>query len=356
MSKNFNVTGVCVPEKHYMVDVSTKIKGIIDAFIDKGKYFTINRARQYGKTTTLYMLERALQKEYIVISLSFEAADDLFESRYLFAVGFVKKVAKKLKSMEVDTDVLKKWEENISKELPFEDLNDKITALCQNTKKRIVLMLDEVDKSSDNQIFLSFLGLLRTKYLDMQKGEDVSFYSVILASVYDIKNLKLKYQNGEETKYNSPWNIAADFTIDISFSAADIVTMLEDYEKEHEIGMDKNAVADELYAYTSGYPYLVSRLCQLIDDIQKKLFDYPELKEVLYAMLFKGIVYPYHANNSLVSIGEDFGFVKEVDNHVVIANRIYEIWLYNFFIAEDALNNKTYEAGLQAKNTLQISQ
>lgn len=75
MSKNFNVTSVCVPEKHYMVDVSTKIKGIIDAFIDKGKYFTINRARQYGKTTTLYMLERALQKEYIVISLSFEAAD-----------------------------------------------------------------------------------------------------------------------------------------------------------------------------------------------------------------------------------------------------------------------------------------
>lgn len=215
----------------------------------------------------------------------------------------------------------KKWEENISKELPFEDLNDKITALCQNTKKRIVLMLDEVDKSSDNQIFLSFLGLLRTKYLDMQKGEDVSFYSVILAGVYDIKNLKLKYRNGEETKYNSPWNIAADFTIDISFSAADIVTMLEDYEKEHEIGMDKNAVADELYA-----------------------------------MLFKGIVYPYHANNSLVSIGEDFGFVKEVDNHVVIANRIYEIWLYNFSIAEDALNNKSYEAGLQAKNTLQISQ
>lgn len=247
-------------------------------------------------------------------------------------------------------------------------------------------MLDEVDKSSDNQIFLSFLGLLRTKYLDMQKGEDVSFYSVILAGVYDIKNLKLKYRNGEETKYNSPWNIAADFTIDISFSAADIVTMLEDYEKEHEIGMDKNAVADELYAYTSGYPYFVSRLCQLIDenlqngvnwnhqgilaavrllvkdkntlfdDIQKKLFDYPELKEVLHAMLFKGIVYPYHANNSLVSIGENFGFVKEVDNHVVIANRIYEIWLYNFFIAEDALNNKTYEAGLQAKNILQISQ
>lgn len=53
-------------------------------------------------------------------------------------------------------------------------------------------MIDEVDKSSDNQIFLSFLGLLREKYLKCQQGKDVTFHSVILAGVYDIKTLKLK--------------------------------------------------------------------------------------------------------------------------------------------------------------------
>lgn len=125
-----------------MVDLSNRIQQIINQYIESGQYFTINRARQYGKTTLLYLLEKELRKQdYLVLSLSFEAAD-------------------------------------------------------------------EVDKSSDNQIFLSFLGLLREKYLKCQQGKDVTFHSVILAGVYDIKTLKLKLHPQEESKYNSPWNIA----------------------------------------------------------------------------------------------------------------------------------------------------
>jgi len=33
--------------------------------VDYGEYFTINRARQYGKTTTLSLLKKALDDEYI---------------------------------------------------------------------------------------------------------------------------------------------------------------------------------------------------------------------------------------------------------------------------------------------------
>lgn len=125
-----------------MVDLSNRIQQIINQYIESGQYFTINRARQYGKTTLLYLLEKELRKQdYLVLSLSFEAAD-------------------------------------------------------------------EVDKSSDNQIFLSFLGLLREKYLKCQQGKDVTFHSVIFAGVYDIKTLKLKLHPQEESKYNSLWNIA----------------------------------------------------------------------------------------------------------------------------------------------------
>ena len=76
MPKRFCITGTCIPEKNYMVDISDRIDRIIQDYIENGKYFTINRARQYGKTTTLYLLERRLQKDYIVLSLSFEAADE----------------------------------------------------------------------------------------------------------------------------------------------------------------------------------------------------------------------------------------------------------------------------------------
>ena len=78
MPKRFCITGTCIPEKNYMVDISDRIDRIIQDYIENGKYFTINRARQYGKTTTLYLLERWLQKDYIVLSLSFEAADEYF--------------------------------------------------------------------------------------------------------------------------------------------------------------------------------------------------------------------------------------------------------------------------------------
>lgn len=41
--------------------------------MDDGKYFTINRARQYGKTTTLRALYRYLQTEYDVVLLDFQS-------------------------------------------------------------------------------------------------------------------------------------------------------------------------------------------------------------------------------------------------------------------------------------------
>ena len=51
--KEFNDTGTCIPEMHYMVEITKKLNKIID-LVQKGKYFVINRPRQYGKTTTFF--------------------------------------------------------------------------------------------------------------------------------------------------------------------------------------------------------------------------------------------------------------------------------------------------------------
>ena len=51
-----------------------------------------------------------------------------------------------------------------------------------------------------------------------EQGEDKTFHSVILAGVHDVKNLKLKLRPDEERKYNSPWNIAVEFDIDMDFN------------------------------------------------------------------------------------------------------------------------------------------
>ena len=73
-----------------MVDISGRIDRIISEYIENGQYFTINRARQYGKTTTLYLLEKRLRENYIVLSLSFESADEYFQSLSSLAEGLQK--------------------------------------------------------------------------------------------------------------------------------------------------------------------------------------------------------------------------------------------------------------------------
>ena len=77
--REFNVTGLCVPKRHYMVDISEKIEKIFK-LVEGKKYFTINRGRQYGKTTTIGMLRKRLPDDYICASLSFQ-----FSSQKMYA-------------------------------------------------------------------------------------------------------------------------------------------------------------------------------------------------------------------------------------------------------------------------------
>lgn len=94
--KEFQVEGNCSPSRNYMVDTSRKIDTIITTLIEKNKYFTINRARQYGKTTTLDLIYQHLKDKYLVIQTSFEAADDSFASNYDFALGLTRSIDKEL--------------------------------------------------------------------------------------------------------------------------------------------------------------------------------------------------------------------------------------------------------------------
>ncbi len=69
--------------------------------------------------------------------------------------------------------------------------------------------------------------MLREKYLLAEDNEDKTFHSIILAGVHDIKNLKIKIrEENDSVKYNSPWNIAADYEVSMELSPAPIRSML----------------------------------------------------------------------------------------------------------------------------------
>ena len=92
MRKYFNTEGCCYPDEHYMVNLDSRLKKIKE-MVDAGKYFTINRGRQYGKTTVLNSLEEYLSKDYIVISLDFQFmsyAD--FETESSFTAALIREL------------------------------------------------------------------------------------------------------------------------------------------------------------------------------------------------------------------------------------------------------------------------
>ena len=135
---------------------------------------------------------------------------------------------------------------------------------CKKSQRKIVLIIDEVDTAANNQVFVDFLAQLRAYYLKRKRTQ--TFQSVILAGVYDVRNIKRKIRPEDDHKENSPWNIAADFLVDMGFSAGDIAGMLEQYERDYQTGMDITKMSQLIYDYTSGYPFLVSRLCKLLDE------------------------------------------------------------------------------------------
>ena len=141
-------------------------------------------------------------------------------------------------------------------------------------------------------------------------------------------------------------------------------------------------MAEEIYAYTSGYPVLVSSVCKRIDEticgtdgyespqmawtrdgvaeavkrilkvssplfesMVKQLDSYKELRAMIEGILYQGIKIPFSPDEKAVSMGTMFGFLTEKNGQVAIANRIFEMYLLNYFMAEEAVQSEIYAKG-----------
>lgn len=392
MAKTFNTTADCKPHLHYMVDLTSRLIQI-QQMIDKGEYFTISRARQYGKTTILRSLKRFLGSEYLTASLDFQRIGTArFENEHLFSTAFTRLFIQAVHQQVILEDAALQHAvqmlENAASDNPefgLLELFGHLGRICGDCEKPIVLMIDETDHAASHPVFLDFLSQLRACYIDRDLAP--AFQSVILAGVYDIKNLKRKIRLEQEHQQNSPWNIAADFKIDMDFSQSDVEGMLAEYEQDFHTGMNIPKIAGLLCEYTSGYPFLVSRLCQIMDEtvagsqyfadraaaftkegfleavkqillekntlfesLADKLYSYPSLKELLHAALFSGNRISFNPDNEIIGLVSMFGFVKNTDGNLAVANRIFETRLYNLFLSEEEINSRLYAAAGMDKN------
>ena len=102
-----------------------------------------------GKQRFLTALETYLADEYEVISLSFEGLGDAsFKDEKIFCEKFLKNID--LFFHEIGKVNVQKWYDE--KVVDFDLLNQHLTMLCQG--KKVVLMIDDVDKASNYRIFI----------------------------------------------------------------------------------------------------------------------------------------------------------------------------------------------------------
>lgn len=385
MKRRFNINGSCHPMRDYMVDIDDRLKRIKEKYVDYGSYFVINRGRQYGKTTTLQSLAEYLSKDYLVFSLDFqEMPDEKFETGETFSLALIDMMRDALQYEEgEEQEKMRGILSEFIMENPtvgIDDLFRFLSDMCRKNPRPIVLMIDEVDSAGNNEVFVKFLALLRGAYLKRDKMP--IFHSVILAGVYSIKNLKLKLRPESEHQYNSPWNIAADFDIDMSFSAEQIAGMLAEYEADYHTGMDIQAISEEIYAYTSGYPVLASMICKRIDErimgsdgfeeaktawskagvekavtiilkesnllfesMVKQLDTYEDLYKMIEDIIYCGRRIPFSLEEKSINLGVMFGFLKEENGRVMMANRLFEMCLLNLFMAKEAIRSEIYAKG-----------
>jgi hypothetical protein len=148
----------------------------------------------------------------------------------------------------IDQSYIKYWESAQAQDIAdFDNFSDVIKVFCKTVGRKVVLTIDEVDKASNNDVFMRFLRMLRNLYLDREKFRNYSltFWSVILAGVYDVKNLKIKIRPESEHQLNSPWNVATEYTLDMAFNPQEISTMLANYENDYHIGFDIKEISED---------------------------------------------------------------------------------------------------------------
>lgn len=413
MAKTFNVSGACRMGRHYMVALKPRLQEI-KKMVDAGEYFTINKARQYGKTTVLRALAEYLKSDYRVLSLDFQRMSYLdFADEPAFVHALAREISKRIRLMGHVPEGLEEGLARLAgqsaqskagmqgangprdlaslavqsgQRVRMAELFDCLSEWCGQGDRPAVLIIDEVDTATNNQVFLDFLAQLRAAYLDCDVTP--TFQSVILAGVYDIRSIRRKIRPDGEYRENSPWNIAAKFRVDLGFSVDDITGMLREYEADCHTGMDIVQMAQLLSCYTAGYPYLVSWLCKCMDEdiagnrafpdksaawteggflaavkmlledsnplfesLMGKLDNFQELHAVLARLLFQGEGIAYNADDVAVRNAQMFGLVKVQGSMVHIANRIFEARLYNrYLLGYKEQNSEIYAEGARQKN------
>ncbi len=354
--REFNITGKIIPETHYYVDLRPQIKRLM-TLVEKGKYFVINRPRQFGKTTLLDFFARHLQGsgKYVPALISFQLfaqRPDMTEAEFYSNVSILM-----AKSMNRAIGKTLHWE------MPSININNRydffkwLGDTCLSLPGKMVLLIDEIDAVPES-VVIGFLAGLREMFL--QRDLEPSPHSVGLVGVHDIKNLQARYRDQSASiGSTSPFNIALDYEL-LPFNLQNI----REYFMQHTNATGQifdSKVFRRVHHVTNGHPWLVSMLAKIMveeivpkrkhkvglnhaEEAIQRLINFrnpnfeslfnnarrPNLFPIVLDLL-EGRRHRYNIQDDDINLGVRYGIFAEKGRQLILANLIYVQALYQHF-------------------------
>jgi len=261
MKRIFNVTGLCNPTDHFMVDPLRGLNKLIFDLIENKYYFTIHAPRQTGKTTLLrsLSLQLNLSQKYVAVHFSLETAG--FRSNTVEKAN--RAIIESLHSAAYEqVDDINQPPSPLAYEPSINVFKNYLTDWARNSSLPIILLIDEIDSLYDD-VLISVLRQLRDGF-QFRPGAFPS--SVALVGLRDVREYKEKVrENDKSIGSGSPFNIKAESLTISNFSRDQVEGLLQQYTDEGgQVFTDE--IIDLMYSLTGGQPWLVNALAREITD------------------------------------------------------------------------------------------
>ena len=261
MKRFFNVTGLCNPNDHFMVDPLRGLGETILSLIANKYYFTIHAPRQTGKTTLLRSLSKQLNmsQKYIAVHFSLETAG--FRSNSVEKAN--KAIIESLYSASQEQVTVNNYPPYPSEYEPSINVfKNYLTDWARNSSLPIILLIDEIDSLYDD-VLISVLRQLRDGF---QFRPEAFPSSIALVGLRDVREYKEKVRDNDSSiGSGSPFNVKAESLTISNFSRHQIAGLFQQYTDEGG-QVFEDEIINLIYLLTGGQPWLVNALAREITD------------------------------------------------------------------------------------------
>ncbi len=259
MKKIFNMAGPCNPDEHYMLPAQTRCKNLVELIAQK-QYFVIHAARQTGKTTLLFELERQLNAsgKYHVLYCSLEALEGIDNADK----GIPAIIGELIAEVNIHEALQgRSFAEDMNFPYSNTALRESLSSFCRKLAKPLVILFDEIDCLS-NGTLVSFLRQLRYGYINRSRSPFV--HSIALVGMRNIRDYKGKIREDQETLGSaSPFNIVSEALTLRNFTKEDISHLYAQHTQQ--TGQEfPPEVVEHVYYYTRGQPWLINAVAREI--------------------------------------------------------------------------------------------